>query len=385
MDMRAKMLRVIIRFGRYFTTEWKHRDILASMAVFFICQLCGCSGSEKDDPEIYQRETGPFAEIIQQGIARYLGAYESVSSEKIEESLSHSFDADDGPRCMYGEKYKVTTRDIHSEDLMIFLPGGGACWSEHCSHVGALLPGMPKLDILDMTLSHNPVKAWNVVVLPYCDGSMFSGDIDLDLDGDGLIDRYHRGLKNLSAGLDLAIRFFPSPNRILIAGYSAGGFATAYALPLVRYLYPGTPIYVINDSGVGILPHGMLKKMMSEWRSELFIPNSCPGCLDEHGHLTNYYAWQLSQDKNFRLAMMSYTADIVMAEGMDNRYFERQLITEMAELERLHPQRMRSFIANGQRHTFLPSLMDVSVGKFSEADWIAAMLENSSSWVSVSE
>jgi hypothetical protein len=30
-------------------------------------------------------------------------------------------------------------------------------------------------------------------------------------------------------------------------------------------------------------------------------------------------------------------------------------------------------------------LMGVSIGKFSEADWIAAMLENSSSWVSVSE
>ena len=57
-----------------------------------------------------------------------------------------------------------------------------------------------------------------------------------------LVDRYHHGLKNLSASIDVIASTFPAPDRILLTGNSAGGFGTDYMLPLVRKLYPDTPI-----------------------------------------------------------------------------------------------------------------------------------------------
>ena len=80
----------------------------------------------------------------------------------------------------------------------------------------------------------NPIADWSVVFVPYCDGSVFSGDADFDDDCDGQTDRYQRGLKNLSAGLDVTASTFPSPSRILLPGISAGGFGTDFLSKMTR-------------------------------------------------------------------------------------------------------------------------------------------------------
>ena len=54
---------------------------------------------------------------------------------------------------------------------------------------------------------------WNQVYVPYCDGSLFSSDAQVDVDADGIVDRYHHGLHNLSAALDVAKAEFPAPKR----------------------------------------------------------------------------------------------------------------------------------------------------------------------------
>jgi len=82
--------------------------------------------------------------------------------------------------------------------------------------------GVPTSGILNTTLDENPFADWNVGYVPYCDGSLFAGDIEIDED-DGVIDRYHRGLLNLSAALDTIQKEFPSPDRIVMTGMSAGG------------------------------------------------------------------------------------------------------------------------------------------------------------------
>jgi hypothetical protein len=41
--------------------------------------------------------------------------------------------------------------------------------------------------------------------------------------GDGIDDRFQRGLHNLSAGLDMAMALFPAPRRVVLVGTSAGG------------------------------------------------------------------------------------------------------------------------------------------------------------------
>ena len=94
----------------------------------------------------------------------------------------------------------------------------------------------PPLDLIRTDLPFNPVDGWNVTYLPYCDGSLFAGDAQVDEDGDGEVDRIHAGLQNLSAALDVAKAQWPDPRRIVLAGSSGGGFGTIPGVVLVREL-----------------------------------------------------------------------------------------------------------------------------------------------------
>jgi hypothetical protein len=358
---------------------------------FLTILLIDCSGgrdSNSNPPPAQEISKETFSEIFDQGIAQYQGYFSPMLSVSNGDSITHSFGTGDGSLCFNGTEYSMSTRDQGSENLMIFLSGGGACWSDICDCIEVASSGIPKSGILDPDSPDNPLSDWNIVYLPYCDGSFFTGDINLDIEDDGIIDRHHHGLKNLSAGLDVAINTFPAPRRILIAGTSAGGYGTAFALPLVRRLYPNVAIYILNDSGVGIFTPGAISKMLSEWNAMKFIPQSCSDCIDEFGHLTNYHAWQLAEDQNMVLAMMSYSRDRVIADvffpmGVDT--FDQELAIELAELEARYPARMRSFIPRGSSHTFLLGDLKATAGNVSVAAWISAMVNDSPDWRSTSD
>jgi|TARA_R100000005_G_scaffold96720_1_gene86683 hypothetical protein len=322
----------------------------------------------------------PFQELLDQGIARYLGEYTPMLSEQDGDVVNHSFGAGDGPLCLTGGEYTMATRDTGSEDLVIFLQGGGACWSDLCLATEQAAPGIPPLGVLDPAREGNPVAGWNTVYLPYCDGSLHAGDQDVDTDDDGVADRFHRGLHNLSASLDVAVNTFPAPRRILLTGSSAGGFGTTYALPLVRQLYPDVPIELINDSGLGlgrIDEPAFIEQLLTEWNATAFFPESCETCIGDDGHITDYHKYQLSEDENFRLGMMSYTRDTVIAVTfvqVGGEVFEEALLGELDDLEAAYPERVKSFVATGAEHTFLLGDLEKTAGGISVADWISSML-----------
>ncbi len=347
--------------------------------------LAACSSNSDEQPLFQER---PFNEILSQGIDRYLGSFTPMESLTTDGVTNHRFGGGEGPQCLRGTEYTMATRDAGASELLIFLEGGGACWSELCAANEVAVPGMPTDGILDPTLDVNPMRSWNVTYLPYCDGSLFSGDAQRDYTNDG-IPEIHRGLRNLSAGLDVAVREFPAPSRIVLAGNSGGGFGTIFALPLVRSLYPDTPIDVLNDSGVGV---GRANDptsqtvLIEDWRSgEFFPPSICPGCFDA-GNLVEYFDWQLNQDSNFNLALLSTKQDIVisafflMIPGAD---FEAHMVPALQQVEARHPDRVRSFISNGASHTFLQRDVFQTAGGVTVHDWVSAMLNGESTWQSL--
>lgn len=351
--------------------------------------LAACSDGSDNAPDMGAPPPAPFAELIDQGIARYLGLYTPMLVQQDGAVTNHFFAAGDGPVCGEGAPYSMATRDQGSEDLMIFLEGGGACWSDFCLYVNEVTPGIPQAGILDPARGNNPVKDWNVAYVPYCDGSLHAGDIDVDTDGDGQVDRFQHGLHNLSAALDVAVRTFPAPRRILLAGQSGGGLGTIFALPLVRHLYPGVPIDVLNDSGVGVLKPGkpeFLRQVIAEWNIGGFIPDSCVECIPDDGHLTDYLNWQLDQDSDVRRGMLSYTQDFNLAElflGIGGPAFEAALLQEMQEQEQAHPGRMKSWLVEGNGHTFVELEPDRTAGTVPLMDWVGLMLSGSEDWDSV--
>ena len=260
--------------------------------------------------------------------------------------------------CLRGTDFYTSTRDQEHSDLVIFLQGGGLCYSDFCLAVGGASPGIPSIDLLDSSEAHNPVGDWNQVYVSYCDGSLFGGDTEIDDDGDGVVDRYHHGLQNLSAALDRAKHAFPKPRRVLLAGSSGGGYGTITGAMLTRIVFPEAPIFVLNDAGVGLgldEDPSFVWKLINEFEANSIVPESMPGLFD-NGHLSPLIGWQLDQDPNLKVAAVSYTEDTVISQiylAVDSKDFRSWLWDQMEAIEEQHPGRFASFLPEGIQHTTL--------------------------------
>src|SRR5262249_26781957 len=168
---------------------------------------------------------GAYVQLQLAGVSKYLGHFTPVSSTALGDGWTrHDFDVDggNGPTCIAGSPYSVFTRPGDPSKLLIFEQGGGACWQDfyNCNVVveNNALPPFPQVDqagIWNRSNPGNPFADYSVVYLPYCDGSVFTGDNDV-VDSHfpfGPV-RFHRGFRNQSAGIDLAKATFPNATAI---------------------------------------------------------------------------------------------------------------------------------------------------------------------------
>lgn len=303
---------------------------------------------------------------------RYLGAASPIDSDEVDGTTTHTFSEDDGPMCFRQKPFRMVTRPGATDDLVIFLQGGGACWSDFCLAIDSAPPGIPLLEILNPELENNPVKDWDVAYVPYCDASLFAGDIDVDEDGDGSPDRFHRGLQNISAAVDQASRDFPSPSRIMLAGSSGGGYGTIVASQVVRARYPDAPIYIVQDSGLGI-GKGMedpefIWELVDEFNARALIEATCGDCLDS-GHLTPMVHWILENDSNVWVSAFSTYSDLIIADIFlqVGATAYRAALLEQSELIRADfPDRWMPFYLEGVFHTTLLGSVEGILGELPE-------------------
>ena len=143
-----------------------------SQGVFAVCfalVLGACSsGSNNDNNDGPPPAAAPFQELIDQGVTRYMGEYSPSTTTEVGNSLEHSFGVGDGPLCLRGTPYTMATRDSGSEDLLIFLQGGGACWPElfACNeYAGDQLP-LPSGGLLSEDSSKSPLAGMSVAYVP---------------------------------------------------------------------------------------------------------------------------------------------------------------------------------------------------------------------------
>ena len=154
-------------------------------------------------------------ELSAAGVDQYLGQFTPSSSIDVGDGwVRHDFDSEggDGPICIDGSDYAVFTLERDPHKLLILEQGGGACFTGSFFCVRnldqtPLLPPVPPdvaPGLWDAENPENPFADHSIVYMPYCDGSVWSGDNDVaDPFYPGGI-RRHRGLRNQSAGLDIA-------------------------------------------------------------------------------------------------------------------------------------------------------------------------------------
>ena len=201
--------------------------------------------------------------------------------------------------------------------------------------------------------------------MPYCDGSTFTGDNDV-LDPSfpfGPV-RFHRGLRNQSAAMDLALATFPNASRITVAGSSAGGVGAAGFAPfLARFLY-GNQVHltVFNDAGPITTNLDLVDDVdarANDWQFGQFFPASCLDC-DDHGDSTAIIHWRLDNDSTIREAFYETDMDLTNRFFLgllgDPAGFRDLVVTGHGNLNASYPNRYKQFIVAGDTsHTALQS------------------------------
>src|SRR5581483_9051315 len=211
--------------------------ILRSVFLVALSLISACSGNASESsstPIVPAQDAQIVQEIQATGIDKYFGQTESRTEQQGQWEV-HFFNPAEGKAiCLFGAEYQISIRRGASNNVLFYLQGGGACWNaESCLDAKTASDTAvrdPETGILDASQPNNPFKDWNVVFVSYCDGSVFSGDNVVQYRN---VTTYHHGLENLGAAVTTMQRTFPTPDKVLVAGSSAGGYGVLVAMLMV--------------------------------------------------------------------------------------------------------------------------------------------------------
>ena len=350
-------------------------------------------------------------ELSTVGVDKYLGQYSPVKTEELGDGwIKHSFDSDEGegPICIDGSQYSVFTRKGRDKKkILIMLQGGGACWQGlyQCSQsVAGQEPPAPRQGIWDFDRKDNPFARYSIVYMPYCDGSVFGGDNTVKDPGftanNGV--RHHRGLRNLSAGMDVAKATFKKAKAITVAGSSAGGVgASALAPFLVRFLYGNKVkrLTVFNDAGpiaINLDTPDAAAARDADWQFAQFYPPSCTDC-NAFGQPTAIVKWRLERDNRIREAFYETDADVTnrfflganlpgvpFFVPLNQNMYRDIILDEHGAINELYPKRYKRFIVSGDySHTALQTDLFYSqtVDGVPLNQWTRSFIADKKAWI----
>jgi hypothetical protein len=362
---------------------------LATIGVMLCMLAAACNGS---DITLGGEGSSPIAdELREAGFDDYLGVQAPYRSAESNGWTSLFYDAaEEGAVCLNGGEFQISFRDGPSDQVLIYLQGGGACWDHLTCHVlgtaTTTANGPIEGGVLDLDDPRSPFRDYDIVYVPYCDGSVFTGDATVFYDG---IKTYHHGLRNLSVAVDAIRDEFPRPSRIVIAGSSAGGYGTFAGYGAVRAAFPRTDLLVFNDSGPGVQnleASADVQARVANWNFTDRIPASCTDCDEQYTFLID---WSLDRDPNLRTALYSYQEDGVISFFIDlDGPAYRELVLEVTdEVHRRQPTRFQRYFPQGTAHTVL--LSDVyytqAIDGVALRDWTQAFLDGTDAWQDVIE
>lgn len=162
-----------------------------------------------------------------------------------------------------------------AKKLLIYFNGGGVSYDEHSvsrpnnaftGHIADTYYNNDGEWIGDYFLLHgmnaarpeNPFLSWSAIHLLYCNGDFHCGNGEFPYtaqDGSPREMPYH-GYRNAMAVIELAKRYLPEPEQILIAGSSAGGFGVALLADDVMRAFPScTDVTCVVDSSLLLHKH----------------------------------------------------------------------------------------------------------------------------------
>lgn len=277
-----------------------------------------------------------------------------------------------------------------SDDVMIFLEGGGACWDgASCWGPGATAfyvngygaselatdPQTTAIFTLNRSDADNPFRDKNLVFVPYCTGDSHSGDAVTTLDYAGRAHATHFvGYRNVGADLSRIVATFPAAKRVWLSGDSAGGFGSAFNFARVQAAFPNARVDVLDDSGQPIEPDAARWELWKNtWNMQL--PADCAACASGPNAFVDYYA---SKFPASRFGLVSFDYDTVIAPFMNITLdqFHEELYATMEHVDASWP-RGGYFVLAGASHVGLATpTPDLKT-------WVTKMVTDDPAWSSV--
>ena len=261
-----------------------------------------------------------------------------------------------GTVCSNGSQYRFWYYDSPtSNNMAISFEGGGACWDyPSCSGqtgiLGAANPnGIPADYITQMKAKYvSPIingadpglpgrsktnlvtNGWDMVYVPYCTGDVHVGNRVVTYnDPTGVnppITFRHNGYNNTIAIANFLHGRFPSINKLLVTGFSAGGVASGATFYQVRRTLVPTKAYLLNDSGPlfpapnssynSYLLHSTIK---TAWNlASIFSQLPASFNPNDFGSMNSMVATQFPND---RMAYTGYSSDYNFSRFSYERFY----------------------------------------------------------------
>jgi hypothetical protein len=270
--------------------------------------------------------------------------------------------------CAHGGRFGFWARLADLRRLLVFFQGGGGCYSYSTCAPGSTWfdpvvngadnPGRAH-GIFDLDDTRNPLRDWSAVVIPSCTGDVFIGSTDHTYRrGRRRLVIRHRGWYNAEAAVRWAFGHVPSPDRVLVAGSSAGSVGSAFHAPEVIDHYGGSRTSQLGDSLAFVFPHPL---NLTEYHGLEHLPSWLRGDPElRPGRFTmvRFLARLIAHYPSSTFARFNFRADEVQAkfyaaDGGKPSAFSGALL---AAERRLHAEApgYRSFLACGSGHTILP-------------------------------
>ena len=231
-----------------------------------------------------------------------------------------------------------------SNNLMIFLEGGGACFNfESClggnpssfneSDFNSLTTSTwepegysANVGIFDRTNAANPVQDWSFVYVPYCTGDLHAGNAVGTVSGVTGEQKF-MGYENIGLYLDRVIPTFPKVSQVLLAGMSAGGLGAALNYVRVAKAFGSTPVTMLDDSGPFMENPYLVTCMQSEvvklWGiDKTVLPECGASCMNPASYILDYVKYAVKTYPNVSFGLADSTADETISAffgyGADN-------------------------------------------------------------------
>jgi hypothetical protein len=268
----------------------------------------------------------------------------------------------------------VRTSSSGSNNLLIFLTGGGACWdATTCLQLNTATHGpfgqaqfdvvAPTLNrgIYDRTNPNNAFKAYNYVFIPYCTGDLFSGsNIAMYTPPGGGAARpyYHVGHNNVVAYFERLAPTFPNPGRLVISGSSAGGLGATLNYDAARTsFWPNvTRSYLINDSGPflsgSVTPSSFVADWIMNWHIDALTDPICGQAC--HTDPDQFFASLANAFPHDRMGLLESLQDDTVRQFLllTGPQFQAALLS-MAQMVLDPLPNFKYFFVPGQTHTML--------------------------------